>query len=165
MAKKEPRKHYQKGISIMTYATKTRNQKASYWQYTSNHLNGKDCARNNPYGIPMGVIAFIADSSNATYKRDAFGQTITVSLPKDEWNKAYIGFAKYLGEQLKADWGTLSVQSDENTLFAVNEYEEIAADLQTRNPDETLLEAVKNGYAIIFINGKEYLFESDSLSY
>lgn len=145
-------------------ASKVRNQKASYWQYTGNHLNGKDCSRNNPYGIPMGVIAWVASPENATYRKDAFGQTVTVSLPKNEWDQAYIGFAKHIGEQLKADWGTLTIQNDDGVLWAINSYEEYAAELQERNPDETLLEAIKNGYAVIYINGKEYLFESASLS-
>jgi hypothetical protein len=145
-------------------ASKVRNQKASYWQYTGNHENGQDCSRNNPYGIPMGVIAWVASPENATYKNDAFGQTVTVTLPKDEWNKAYIGFAKHLGEVLLADWSISSVQNDDGVLWAINSYEEYAVELQERNPDETLLEAVKKGYAVIYINGKEYLFESASLS-
>lgn len=146
-------------------AAKVRNQKASYWQYTGNHPNGQDCPRNNPYGIPMGVIAWVASPENATYKKEAFGQTVTVSLPKDEWDKAYIGFAKHLGEVLKADWGMLTVlEGEDGTLWACNSHDEFAAELQERNPDETLLEAVKNGYAIVYIGGKEYLFESRSLA-
>jgi hypothetical protein len=154
----------------MTIATtrpdsKVRNQKASYWQYTGNHLNGKDCSRNNPYGIPMGVIAWIASPENATYKKDAFGQTVTVSLPKDEWDKAYIGFAKHLGEALESNFGYLTAKEDDHgVVWAVDKYDELAVELQERNPEETLIESVKNGYAIIYINGKEYLFESESLS-
>ena len=162
--KEKAKKTLQKtGISIMTTVTKTRNQKASYWQYTGNHPNGNDCPRNNPYGIPMGVIAWIANSSNATYKRDVFGKTVTVSLPKSEWNQAYIDFAKHLGECLESDFGSLAVRNDDGILWAIDRYGEYAAELQERNPDETLLEAVKNGYAIVYIGGKEYLFESDSL--
>jgi len=137
--------------------------RASYWQYTGNHPDGKDCARYNPYGIPLGVIDWVASPENATYRKDAFGQTVTVSLPKDEWNKAYIAYAKHLGEVLEADFGTLTVQNDDGVLWAVSRHDELVAELQERNPDESLLEAVKNGYAILRLNGKEYLFESDSL--
>jgi len=148
-----------------TEAKKVRNQKASYWQYTGNHASGKDCPRNNPYGIPMGVIAWVASPENATYKKDAFGQTVTVSLTKNEWDKAYIDFAKYLGEVLEADYGSLSVQNDDGSLWAVSRHDELVVKLQERNPEETILEAIKkNDYAIVYINGKEYLFESASLS-
>ena len=151
--------------TITRNASKVRNQKASYWQYTGNHMNGQDCSRNNPYGIPMGVIAWIASPENATYKKDAFGQTVTVSLPKDEWDKAYIGFAKHLGEQLKADWGALTVQTHEDGgMWATTKHDEIAVELQERSSNEALLEAVKNGYAIVYIGAKEYLFESKSLA-
>ena len=155
--------HKKTGISIMTYATKTRNQKASYWQYTGNHPNGKDCPHNNPYGIPMGVIAWAANSNNATYKRNTFGQTVTVSLPKYKWDQAYIEFAKHLGECLESDFGALTVRNDDGVLWAVSRHDEYVTELQERNPEETLLEAVKNCYAIVYIGGKEYLFESDSL--
>lgn len=140
---------------------KVRNQKASYWQYTGSYPSC-NCSRNNPYGIPMGVIAWIASPENATYRQDAFGQTVTVSLPKDKWDEAYIGFAKHLGEVLKADYGIQSVQNVDGVLWAVSRHDEL--EIQERNPDETLLEAIKKGFAIVYIDGKEYLFESDSLS-
>jgi hypothetical protein len=152
-------------MATLSTTAKVRAQKASYWQYTGNHQNGKDCPRNNPYGIPMGVIAWVASPENATCKRDAFGQTVTVSLPKDGWDKAYIGFAKHLGEVLKADFGILQLAIDNDGIYwAVNKFDELTVELQERNPDETLLEAVKCGYAIIYIGGKEYLFESKSLA-
>lgn len=86
-----------------------RRQRATYWEYTSNHPEGKDCERFNKYGYSKELISFLQYSDLNTLgnavevhysKSDRFGRTVTVSAPKEIWEQAMIDLSKQLGKDL-----------------------------------------------------------------
>jgi len=150
----------------MTTNTTARLQHASYWSYEGNHPNGQDCRRNNPYGIPMGVIAWISQDESVKTRysnRSSFGCEVHVAATKEQWSQAWIEFAKHLGDCLRSDFGSLAVRKEQDgTNWLVSRHDEIACEIFKISDNETLLEQVKKGYAII---DREFMFPSNSLNY
>ena len=150
----------------MTTNTTARLQHASYWSYEGNHPNGQDCRRNNPYGIPMGVIAWISQDESVKTRysnKSSFGCEVHVAATKEQWSQAWIEFAKHLGDCLRSDFGSLAVRKEQDgTNWLVSRHDEIACEIFKISDNETLLEQVKKGYAII---NREFMFPSNSLNY
>lgn len=106
------------------------NHHATYWRYTGNHHNGRDCERRNPHGYFLEVISFLAhwaenpddlppltpdDTKKIKvthhHRRRAlagqsFGYEISVAAPPDVWHRA--------GLALQALQETISGSDDEN---------------------------------------------------
>jgi len=152
---------------MMFTATKSaRLQHASYWSYEGNHPDGQDCRRNNPYGIPIGIIAWIAQdgSFKTRYSNESsFGCEVHVAATKEQWSQAWIDFAKHLGNRLRSDFGSLTVRKEQDgTHWLISRHDEIACEVFEISDNEPLLDQVKQGYAIF---DREFMFYSDSLNY
>ena len=146
--------------------TTARLQHASYWSYEGNHPDGQDCRRNNPYGIPMGVIAWIAEDESVKTRysnRSGFGCEVHVAATKEQWDRAWIDFAKDLGDRLCSDFGSLTVRKEQDgTHWLISRDDEIACEVFEIPDDEPLLDQVKRGYAIF---DRKFMFHSDLLDY
>lgn len=150
-------------------ATKTKNQKATYWEYTGNHIDGSDCSRQNPYGYPMALVSYVANQFTEAKVKviniDSSGRTVEVSATKEIWDKAWVELAYELGSQTDFDL----VREDEfgNIWGCILDYDEVIYqnELFYISDDEPLLDQIKGGYAIISINGQSYLVSSKQMTY
>ena len=153
-----------------------RNQKASYWRYEGNHINGNDCRRDNPYGYPLALVSFLAghkaestiedlnDVKVSRKRGSVFGTEITVSAPKDIWEEYWVKLADEWGEIFLADWRIDAIEADEDGLHWTKKKGDIVIEAHLRSENETPLQMVKQGYARLFFEGKEYWIESPSIA-
>ena len=80
---------------------------ASFWQYQSNHPNGKNCERKDPHNFGLDLISYLTYCASSgdyqhplknndidkvavirhTKNASSFGQDITVKAPAEVWTK------------------------------------------------------------------------------
>jgi len=97
-----------------TTTTKTRRAHATYWAYCGNHPAGRDCARRDPHGFGLELIAYMAhridrdydidgvslDGATVKYgKRDSSGREVTVAAFRDQWEAARIAHQELLASE------------------------------------------------------------------
>jgi len=147
-----------------------KNQKASFWQYTGNHPNGRDCSRSNPYGYPVDLVAYTAHYGGEAVKvsrkkNDGFGNEVIVSAPQATWEANWVKLADEIGaEEMN---GRPAPQRSEDGGWWVRDDGldgDIWIECHRRGEDENPLEMAKKGYARFFVDGKEFWIESEMMA-
>lgn len=153
---------------------KERKHHATYWEYTGNHSEGKDCSRENKYGYTKELISFLQYScylhslyphTRVTYHfKGEFGRTVKVTAPKEVWEKAMLDFAEELGEQLLSDYpkAIVHIVGDIPLLYDPETDRQIC-ELFYKTEGITDLDMVKKGYAVFVLDDLKYFFKSSSL--
>jgi hypothetical protein len=100
----------------------------SYWAYSGNHPEGRDCPRNNRWGIPMAVVKMGASHPSAQIRlrdKNSFGATVYVTLPGETWQTIIDEYNS---------WALKTRQELVESGFSEDEGPQLSPDLLPKNP-------------------------------